>query len=102
MQAKLREVAKNLHAAAVNPSHYNEDAIAEVLADADDAFSELLAIAEASEGLRAACTGLLAFIRERYPQDFVEGGRGYVCPHHIAIDAALSGAVTTGEGANGR
>jgi hypothetical protein len=32
---------------------------------------------------------LLAFIREKYPQDFADDGRGYICPHHLAIDAAL-------------
>lgn len=39
--------------------------------------------------LEDACRGLLAFIQKRYPDDFREGGRGYICPHHIAINDAL-------------
>ncbi len=39
--------------------------------------------------LIAAAEGLLAFIRQRYPDDFVEGGQGYLCQHHRKIDAAL-------------
>ncbi len=51
------------------------------------------------ERLREACEGLLASIRSRYPNDFMPGGKGYVCPHHRAIAAALatdaSGALTS-------
>lgn len=38
-----------------------------------------------------AIGGLLAFIREKYPHDFVAGGRGYVCPHHCKLAAWLRG-----------
>lgn len=38
-----------------------------------------------------AIEGLLAFIREKYPHDFVAGGRGYVCPHHCKLAAWLRG-----------
>jgi len=51
--------------------------------------SQLAAQRERDGRLRDACEGLLAFIREKYPQDFADGGRGYICPHHLAIDAAL-------------
>jgi len=51
--------------------------------------AQLAAQRERDGRLRDACEGLLAFIREKYPQDFADGGRGYICPHHLAIDAAL-------------
>lgn len=39
-----------------------------------------------------AVSGLLAFIRAKYPDDFQPNGRGYVCPHHIKLAAWLKGA----------
>jgi hypothetical protein len=48
-------------------------------------------IAAAPE-LLEACEGLLGFIRERYPDDFKEGGKGFTCPHHLAIEAAIKKA----------
>ena len=47
--AKLRALGLRLNKVACDPSHYNEDAIADLLTDTDDAFAELLAIAEAVE-----------------------------------------------------
>jgi hypothetical protein len=41
------------------------------------------------EELVEACEGLLTFIRERYPDDFKQGGRGFTCPHHMAIETAI-------------
>lgn len=32
-----------------------------------------------------ACESLLEFIRNRYPDDFKPGGKGFVCPHHLEI-----------------
>ena len=32
--------------------------------------------------LREAVGALLQFIREKYPQDFVNGKQGFACPHH--------------------
>jgi FtsZ-binding cell division protein ZapB len=43
-----------------------------------------------NEKLRDACSGLLNHIRERFPDDFKPGGKGFTCPHHKAIAAALS------------
>lgn len=39
--------------------------------------------------LERACISLLAFIRFKYPEDFKEGGRGYICPHHKKIAELL-------------
>jgi hypothetical protein len=52
--------------------------------------SNPLAVAEALPELVKASAGLLAFIRERFPKDFEEGGSGYTCPHHRAIAAAIA------------
>lgn len=43
-------------------------------------------------GLEAAARDLLAFIRERFPDDFKPGGKGFTCPHHLAIQRALEAA----------
>ncbi len=32
---------------------------------------------------------LLNFIRQKYPDDFKEGGSGFTCPHHREIDGLL-------------
>lgn len=40
--------------------------------------------------LREAAEGLLAHIRDRFPDDFRDGGRGFVCPHHIKLAEALA------------
>ena len=40
--------------------------------------------------LREAAESLLAFIRERFPEDFKEGGRGFVCPHHARLERAAA------------
>jgi hypothetical protein len=47
---------------------------------------------ERNKTLVEACEGLLQFIREKYPDDFKEGGRGFICPHHIEIADALAKA----------
>lgn len=39
--------------------------------------------------LRIACRNLLAWVRERHPLDFVNGGRRFTCPYHRAIERAL-------------
>ena len=44
---KLRDLEKRVNTAALNPEHFNRDYLGEVLSEVDDAFSELLAIAEA-------------------------------------------------------
>jgi len=74
------------------------DAITAAL-DAKDAALGAASAGGEVERLREACEGLLASIRSRYPNDFMPGGKGYVCPHHLAIAAALatdaSGALTS-------
>lgn len=61
--------------------------VADAGAHADAAF--IVRACNAHDDLVTACQGLLQFVRERYPDDFKEGGRGFICPHHIAIEAAL-------------
>lgn len=39
--------------------------------------------------LSQAAENLLAFVRSKYPDDFKEGGRGYICPFHIALSEAV-------------
>lgn len=36
----------------------------------------------------AAAENLLAFVRERYPEDFVQGGPGFKCELHLALAEA--------------
>jgi hypothetical protein len=38
----------------------------------------------------SAAKNLLDFVRQKYPDDFKPGGKGFVCPYHIALDKALS------------
>jgi SNF2 family DNA or RNA helicase len=45
---------------------------------------------DAARPLAIAAEGLLAFIREKFPKDFEPGGHGYLCPHHRAMDSALT------------
>ena len=65
--------------------------------DEDDGFSldvaarTIRALCDRVEEGERAVEGLLAFIREKYPHDFVAGGRGYVCPHHCKLAAWLRG-----------
>ncbi len=46
----------------------------------------------AAPDMREACKGLLNFIKEKYPSDFIVGGPGFTCPHHIAIEKAMAKA----------
>lgn len=32
---------------------------------------------------------LLDFVKSKYPDDFKEGGRGFTCPYHIALNQAV-------------
>jgi hypothetical protein len=92
MTDTLAEVAvERLYAAAKETMHQPEAEFlaATIRAYIADLQSQLAAQRERDGRVRDACVGLLAFIREKYPQDFADGGRGYICPHHLAIDAAL-------------
>jgi hypothetical protein len=59
-----------------------------------EANAEYLVLAVNShEGLvevKEKAQALLNFIKEKYPDDFKPGGRGYICPHHIALAEALA------------
>lgn len=33
--------------------------------------------------------GLLQFVRDKYPQDFIKDGPGFSCPHHKELDELL-------------
>ena len=64
--------------------------------DAAEAREKALEVA----GAKLATSGheLLQFIRDRFPADFVEGGKGFTCPHHLDLivklaewDAAVKG-----------
>ena len=39
--------------------------------------------------LLKAAEELLEFVRNKYPEDFKEGGKGFLCPYHIALDKAV-------------
>lgn len=39
--------------------------------------------------LYEAASELLEFIRQKFPNDFKEGGRGFTCPFHQALHAAV-------------
>lgn len=57
----------------------------------DESAHTIRALCDRIEEGEQAIEGLLAFIREKYPHDFVAGGRGYVCPHHCKLAAWLRG-----------
>jgi hypothetical protein len=39
------------------------------------------------EDLSQGVVGLLNFVKERFPDDFKEGGKGFTCPHHKRLAA---------------
>jgi hypothetical protein len=47
-------------------------------------------IAEASNDTVQAAKALLDFVRGRYPEDFIDGGRGFTCPYHITLAEAIA------------
>lgn len=57
---------------------------------AEAAEREILVTGDLYDRLRRAAEGLLEFIQDKHPEDFALGGKGYTCPHHIAINEALT------------
>lgn len=57
---------------------------------AEAAERELLTQGDMYDRLHSASFRLLQFIREKYPEDFAPGGKGFTCPYHQAIDQALT------------
>ena len=37
-----------------------------------------------------AAKNLLNFVRQKFPDDFKPGGKGFMCPYHIALDKAIN------------
>lgn len=53
---------------------------------------EIASLRTANAELLEAARELLDFIRARFPADFGEGGKGFTCPHHIKLAAAIAKA----------
>lgn len=45
--------------------------------------------------LLEAAKNLLEFVKGRFPDDFKEGGKGFTCPYHKALEAAIQKADST-------
>lgn len=51
----------------------------------------------AESAIRSAAEALLRLVREKHPDDFKPGGRGYICPYHKRLARALRGEVDDDE-----